>query len=458
MQTVIDQMFSDHFATATAEQADAMREQLRLLLTEFITPRYRGKTIDDRLIDEAVNNIDARLATQLDDILHHSAFQQLESLWRGLWSTVERVDFHQNIKVEVLNCSKEDLLMDYEDTPEITKAGLFKIIYLAEYGPFGGRPFGFIVADYTFEATEQDLELIRCVGETCEQACIPCFAALDPSLGGARTAYTLGKRGPSPVEGVVGQRWHAFQQSSAARFVGLVFPRTLARTAFQLDAPFPYRETISNPRERAWQNGAYSIGVCAARSFALWRLCANITGPHCGLVEEAPRWSGPAADGWPAAACVEVVLGEGREQQFAEAGFVPLGLDAANGAAMFRLAPSCLAVDAEYPPGMSTEDQRHHRGLPELFIVGRFVHYLKVLQREQIGSWRELEDLQRELGVFVRQFVGPTGQRPLRDVALAVEVRPETHGSWRLGLRISPSWQLHDRYFSLSVSNKLDKE
>ena len=34
-----------------------------------------------------------------------------------------------------------------------------------------------------------------------------------------------------------------------------------------------------------------------------------------------------------------------------------------------------------------------------MFIVNRLAHYLKVLQREQIGSWKERQDLERELNV-----------------------------------------------------------
>ncbi|MGC6746554.1 hypothetical protein ACP0HM_31165 [Escherichia coli] len=35
--------------------------------------------------------------------------------------------------------------------------------------------------------------------------------------------------------------------------------------------------------------------------------------------------------------------------------------------------------------------------LPYLFIINRLAHYIKVLQREQLGSWKERSDLEREL-------------------------------------------------------------
>src|ERR671921_857188 len=74
--------------------------------------------------------------------------QILESAWRGLKYLVDKCDFRENIRVEVLNCSKQDMLDDFEDSPEIPKSGLYRTVYSAEYGTFGGKPFGLMVANY----------------------------------------------------------------------------------------------------------------------------------------------------------------------------------------------------------------------------------------------------------------------------------------------------------------------
>ena len=43
----------------------------------------------------------------------------LESSRRGLKLLVDRTNFRENIKLELLNASKQDLLDDFEDSPEI---------------------------------------------------------------------------------------------------------------------------------------------------------------------------------------------------------------------------------------------------------------------------------------------------------------------------------------------------
>ena len=40
-----------------------------------------------------------------------------------------------------------------------------------------------------------------------------------------------------------------------------------------------------------------------------------------------------------------------------------------------------------------------------MYSVNRLAHYLKYLQREQIGSWKERQDLERELNVWLKQYV-----------------------------------------------------
>ena len=89
-------------------------------------------------------------------------FQQLESAWRGLKFVVDRTDFRENIKIELLNCSKEDLLADFEDSPEVAEERpLQASSYSAEFGTFGGKPVGAIVSNYEFGPGPQDIAAAR---------------------------------------------------------------------------------------------------------------------------------------------------------------------------------------------------------------------------------------------------------------------------------------------------------
>ena len=123
-------------------------------IAEFISEILKSKSTDSvinkTLIDEMIVRLDEKISHQVDEILHNEKFQEMESAWRGLKLLVERTDFRENIKIEVLNVSKEELLDDFEYATDITQSGLYKHVYSANYGQFGGEPVAAIVGNYTF--------------------------------------------------------------------------------------------------------------------------------------------------------------------------------------------------------------------------------------------------------------------------------------------------------------------
>ena len=96
----------------------------------------------------------------------------------------------------------------------------------------------------------------------------------------------------------------------------------------------------------------------------------------------------------------------------------------------------------------------------------RLAHYIKVLQREQIGSWKEKGDLQRELNKWIGQYVsdmddpapGVRSRRPLRKASITVEDVEGQPGWYRCGMAVQPHFKYMGASFTLSLVGKLDKE
>ena len=101
-----------------------------------------------------------------------------------------------------------------------------------------------------------------------------------------------------------------------------------------------------------------------------------------------------------------------------------------------------------------------------MFIVNRLAHYLKVLQREQIGTTKERVDLERELNRWIRQYVadqdvvepGVRGRRPLRKAEITVSDVSGEPGWYRVDLKVRPHFKYMGAFFTLSLVGKLDKE
>lgn len=100
-----------------------------------------GQTVeklDKTLLDHHIAELDFQISLQLDEVMHNDEFQKVESVWRGLKSLVDKTDFRQNVKLEILDLSKDELRQDFEDSPEIIQSGLYKQTYIAEYDTPGG--------------------------------------------------------------------------------------------------------------------------------------------------------------------------------------------------------------------------------------------------------------------------------------------------------------------------------
>lgn len=96
--------------------------------------------VNQAMVADMIAEMDKKLSAQVDAILHQATFQKLESAWRGLKLAVDRTNFRENIQFEMLNVSKEELLTDFVEAPDITKSALYKHMYTAEFGQFGGIP------------------------------------------------------------------------------------------------------------------------------------------------------------------------------------------------------------------------------------------------------------------------------------------------------------------------------
>src|SRR6185436_12961855 len=140
--SLIDEILADAKMTPGDEGYEIAKRGVQAFIAELVTPKREGEKVDKAFVDALIAEIDQKLSRQIDEVLHNPLFQKLESAWRGLKFVVDRTDFRENVKIELLNCSKEDLLADFEDSPEVPKSGLYKLVYSAEFGQFGGKPVG----------------------------------------------------------------------------------------------------------------------------------------------------------------------------------------------------------------------------------------------------------------------------------------------------------------------------
>ncbi|HEY3816636.1 MAG TPA: type VI secretion system contractile sheath large subunit [Polyangiaceae bacterium] len=475
--SLLDDILSETKLTPTDDGYDVTRTGIKALLKELLSPKHQNEKVDKAFADALIAEIDEKISRQVDQVLHHPDFQKLESAWRGLKFAVDHTDFRENIKVEVLNVSKADLMTDFEDAPEITKSGLYKIAYTAEYGTFGGKPYGCMFANYEFGPGPQDVQLLQNCAAVSAMAHAPFFAAGGPQFFGDKDFLKLPNLRDlhAIFEGPQYTKWQSFRTSEDSRYVGLCMPRFLLRLPYgnktQPAKNFSYEEDVVGRHERyCWGNAAYAMASRVADSFAKFRWCPNIIGPQAGgSVEDLPLHQYEAMGEIQTKCPTEVQISERREFELSEEGFIALTFrkDADN--ACFFSANSCQKPKTFGQSAEGKDAELNYRlgtQLPYMFVVCRIAHYIKVLQREQIGSWKERGDLERELNVWIAQYVADQdgvsaavrGRRPLRKAQITVEDVPGNAGWYKVDMKVRPHFKYMGAFFTLSLVGKLDKE
>jgi type VI secretion system protein ImpC len=472
----------DEIVTATRlkpkdEAYSLAKKGVEALIAQLVEPGRKVEKVSKATVDEMIAEIDKKLSLQVDAIIHHPEFQKLESSWRSLNFLVDKTDFRENIRLELLNVSKEDLLEDFEDAPEVTKSGLYKTVYTAEYGQFGGKPYGNIIADYEFGPGPQDIKLLHHVASVASMAHAPFIAAAGPEFFGLEDFNGLPnvKDLKSTFEGPQYIKWNSFRESEDSRYVSLTLPRFLLRLPYGPDTKpvkaFNYEENVSASHEHyLWGNTAFAFATRITDSFAKYRWCTNIIGPlGGGAVEDLPIHQFESMGAIQTKIPTEVLVSDRREFELAEEGFISLAMRKGSDNACFFSANS---VQKPKSFGISPEGKEAQLNyklgteMPYMFVANRLAHYLKVIQRENIGSWKERTDLDRELNAWIRQYIAdqdnPSAEtrsrRPLRQAQITVEDVEGEPGWYRVGLKVRPHFKYMGAYFTLSLVGKLDKE
>lgn len=446
--------------------------------------------LDKALIDHHIAELDYQISRQLDVVMHHEAFQRVESLWRGAKSLVDKTDFSQNVKIELLDLSKEDLRQDFEDAPEIIQSGLYKHTYIDEYDTPGGEPIGALISAYDFDASAQDMALLRSISKVSSAAHMPFIGSVGPKffLKGSMEEVAAIKDISNYFDRAEYIKWKSFRDTDDSRYIGLVMPRVLGRLPYGLDTvpvrsfnymeevkgvdsvrvrSFNYVEDVKGPDhdKYLWTNASFAFAANMVKSFIKNGWCVQIRGPQAGgAVTDLPIHLYDLGTGNQVKIPSEVMIPETREFEFANLGFIPLSYYKNRDYACFFSANS-TQKPALYDTTNATANSRINARLPYIFLLSRIAHYLKLIQRENIGTTKDRRLLELELNTWVRSLVTEMNDpgddlqasHPLRDAKVTVEDIEDNPGFFRVKLYAVPHFQVEGMDVNLSLVSQMPK-
>ncbi len=472
--SAFEELLQKEFKPKTDRAQAAVQEAVKTLSAQAL--EQTALISDDvvQTIEMLLAEIDKKLTDQINLIMHHPDFQQLEGTWRGLSYLVDNSETDEQLKIRVMNISKKDLaktLKKYKGSAW-DQSPLFKKMYEDEYGTPGGEPYGCLVGDYYFDHTPQNVQILEGIAQIAAAAHAPFISAASPNVLNMDTWQELSN--PRDLTKVMQTAeytsWRSLRDSEDSRYIGLTMPRFLSRVPYGAKTEpveeFDFEEDTEGAEHSkyCWSNSAYAMAVNINRAFKLYGWCSRIRGAESGgMVEGLPTHTFPTDDGGVDMKCpTEIAITDRREAELAKNGFMPLSHWKNTDFAVFVGAQS-LQNPAVFDDPDATANANLAARLPYLFATCRFAHYLKCIVRDKIGSFQERTDMEKWLQKWIVKYVttdekaseAVKAKYPLSAAEVIVEDIEGNPGYYNAKFFLRPHYQLEGLSVSLRLVSKL---
>ncbi|MBV9931866.1 MAG: type VI secretion system contractile sheath large subunit [Alphaproteobacteria bacterium] len=420
--------------------------------------------------------LDRKLSEQINLIIHHPDFQKLEAAWRGLHYLVMNSATGKDLKIRVLNISKEECRKTFRQYRDAAwdQSPLFKKIYEAEFGQLGGQPYGAFVCDYSFDHSAPDIEVMKGLSKIGAASHAPFIAGAAPGLMGMESWEELAN--PRDLAKLFDATdyaaWRSFRATDDSRYMALAMPRFLGRPIYgaktePVDA-FDFEEDVAGDHSRhLWLNAAYAMGTRITEAFSTYGWCTRIRGvQYGGTVESLPTAMFPTDEGGVDLKCpTEIAISDRREAELSAAGLMALVHRKNSDQATF-IGAQTVHKPKIYESKDATANANLSARLPYIFASCRFAHYLKCMVRDWVGGTREERELERDLSDWIMQYVDGSpelsseatkAKLPLKDAKIEVVPDPENPGYYRGKFMFVPHYQLEGMDIALSMVSRLPK-
>ncbi len=420
--------------------------------------------------------LDKKLSEQINLIIHNEEFQKLESAWRGLQYLVMNTSTGKDLKIRVLNISKEECRKTFRQYRDAAwdQSPLFKKVYESEFGQLGGQPYGSFVCDYSFDHSAPDLEVMKGLSKIGAASHAPFIAGAAPGLFGMESWQELAN--PRDLgklfDATDYAAWRSFRSTDDSRYMALTMPRFLGRPVYGAKTEpvdeFDFEEDVNGDHDKhLWLNAAYAMGTRITEAFASYGWCTRIRGVESGgTVEALPTATFPTDDGGVDMKCpTEIAISDRREAELSSAGLMALVHRKNSDQATFIGAQTVHKPKA-YDNADATANANLSARLPYIFASCRFAHYLKCMVRDWIGGTREERELERDLSDWIMQYVDGSpelsseatkAKLPLKDAKIEILPDPENPGYYKGKFMFVPHYQLEGMDIALSMVSRLPK-
>lgn len=408
-----------------------------------------------------IAEIDKRISAQINQILHHEAFQKLEGTWRGLYYLVSQTPESHDIRIRVLNLSFRDASRVLKKYPGTTwdQSPIFKLVYENEFGTAGGEPFGCLIGDYYFDESPSCVELLEGLSRITSAAHVPFIAGLSPRIMNMESWKEL--ENPCDYSRILNVpeyvQWHRLRNNPDSRYLALVLPRVLARVPYgcrsQSVNSMDFEEDVGAgiPNNFCWMNAAYVMGRNVIRAYEKYGWCVRICNAEGGGYADqiSPQFSSAIDDESPVFMPLETALTDQREQELSNNGFLVLSSLKNDRGGVFQHGQT-LYRPKVFSSAEATRNEALSSQLPCVFAVCRFAHYIKCIMRDKIGGFPNMSEAERWLNDWLSNYVSGDpdasdeikAKYPMSEARVQFLRRAENPGRYDVVIYLRPHYQI----------------
>ena len=244
---------------------------LRNLISDLVRPHL--VSVDENEQAGMLKAVDEATSGLMRKILHHKKFQELEAAWRGLYFLVRRTETSSNLRIYILDVSKDELAADLKSAGSLEDTMLYRHLVKDAYD---GDPWAVVAGNYGFVPDVEDIATLMRISKVASIGKAPFISHMRPEVIGVHSIFEKSdvREWDFSSNENAGKLWAALCDQTDSAYLGMTIPRFLARLPYGADTEpletFNFEEFADAPvhDEYCWSNAAFVATQLLAQSFS----------------------------------------------------------------------------------------------------------------------------------------------------------------------------------------------
>ena len=246
--------------------------ELNLLISDIIRPHL--VLVDEDEQKGMLNAVDTATSSLMRTIIHTKRFRELEAAWRGLFLLVRRIETDSDLKIFILDVSKDELAADLKSSSDLRDTTMYE--FLVTKAEEDDEPWSVLLGNYNFSPTLDDVAALIRIGTLAARANASFVSHMRPEVLGIHSLAEQSdpREWRMTADSDAGRLWATLRGIPEAEYIGMTMPRFLSRLPYGRDTEplesFAFEEFEGPPPidGYCWANGSFLAGALLAQTFS----------------------------------------------------------------------------------------------------------------------------------------------------------------------------------------------